>query len=254
MHPPVDADVALEVASHEALVRQTYKDSVGVLTWCVGMTNATGHTVERYIGRPQTVQHCMNIYAWALRNYAEHVYDVFAGHNLTKEQLAGILSFTWNLGGGNLRKASWVKHFKAGRMKDAERTFKLWNKAGGKRSEGLANRRAKEADLIFRGKWSNDGSMVEYTRLSKSMTVVWSSARRLNVRRELLIAFGNPGRVTPDQTPRPNAPVPEPTVTPNHSPNALLVLALFAAVVAVGGWVWRKVRGDQADKPKEPAQ
>ena len=47
--PAVDFEVAIEVASHEAIIRQTYKDSVGVLTWDVGMTNATGHTVERYI-------------------------------------------------------------------------------------------------------------------------------------------------------------------------------------------------------------
>lgn len=49
----VDFNVAMEVAAYEALVRQTYKDSKGVLTWCVGMTNATGHRVERYIGKPQ---------------------------------------------------------------------------------------------------------------------------------------------------------------------------------------------------------
>ncbi|WMT92818.1 hypothetical protein [Pelagibacterium sp. H642] len=45
MASPVRA--ALELASHEALMPQTYKDSVDVLTWCVGMTNATGHRVER---------------------------------------------------------------------------------------------------------------------------------------------------------------------------------------------------------------
>ena len=66
----VDYAVAMEVAAHEALLRQAYKDSEGVLTWCVGMTNSTGHRVERYIGKPQTLQHCMNIYAWALTNYA----------------------------------------------------------------------------------------------------------------------------------------------------------------------------------------
>lgn len=82
--PAVDYDVAMEVASHEALTRQTYKDSVGKLTWNVGMTNATGHTVERYIGSPAPLQHCMDIYAWALRNYAVGVYRAFAGHKLTK--------------------------------------------------------------------------------------------------------------------------------------------------------------------------
>lgn len=61
--PAVDFDVTMEVAGHEALIRQTYKNGGGVLTWCVGMTNATGHKVERYIGKPASLQHCMNIYA-----------------------------------------------------------------------------------------------------------------------------------------------------------------------------------------------
>jgi lysozyme len=73
----IDYAVAMEVAAHEALLRQTYKDSENVLTWCVGMTNATGHRVERYIGKPQTLQHSMNIYAWVLTNYAEQVREVF---------------------------------------------------------------------------------------------------------------------------------------------------------------------------------
>ncbi|WP_274425508.1 hypothetical protein [Chelativorans sp. YIM 93263] len=79
----VNCDVAMEVAAHEALVSQTYKDSAGVLTWCVGMTNATGHRVERYIREPQSVQHCMDIYVWALTNYAEQVREVFKDHPLT---------------------------------------------------------------------------------------------------------------------------------------------------------------------------
>jgi len=46
----VDYDVAMEVASHEAIIRQAYKDSEGVWIWSVGLTSATGHVVERYIG------------------------------------------------------------------------------------------------------------------------------------------------------------------------------------------------------------
>jgi lysozyme len=96
--PAVDFDVAMEVASHEALIRQTYRDSVGKLTWCVGMTNATGHRVDRYIGKPASLQHCMNIYAWALTNYAAGVYRAFKGHQLTKAQFAAALSSHWNTG------------------------------------------------------------------------------------------------------------------------------------------------------------
>jgi GH24 family phage-related lysozyme (muramidase) len=94
----VDFDVAMEVACHEALIRQTYKDSKGILTWCVGMTSATGHKVDRYIGRPASLQHCMNLCAWALTNYAEQVREVFKAHPLTKAQFAAAVSFHWNTG------------------------------------------------------------------------------------------------------------------------------------------------------------
>ena len=78
----------------------------GVVLHKGGTLIATGHTVERYIGNPQTVQHCMNVYAWALENYAEGVRAAFKGHALTKAQFAAALSFHWNTGA--IGKAAWV--------------------------------------------------------------------------------------------------------------------------------------------------
>ena len=46
---PVSVRVALEVAHHEAVIRQTYLDSEGVNTWSVGLTSASGHNVDRYM-------------------------------------------------------------------------------------------------------------------------------------------------------------------------------------------------------------
>lgn len=227
---------ALELASHEALVRQTYKDSVGVLTWNIGMTNATGHKVDRYIGNPAPLQHCMNLYVWALRNYARHVDQVFAGHALKEHQYAAILSFTWNLGAAALRQASWVRHFKAGDMAAAEAAFKVWNKAGGKTVKGLVTRRALEADLLFRGKWSNDGSIIEYTRLRSNMQVDFSSAKRVNVVAELRNAFAGERNPIVDQAPQPDAPVEVPTLSPK--PNAAGAIAVVVAATAgLAGWL-----------------
>lgn len=201
----VDFDVAMEVASHEALIRQTYKDSVGVLTWCVGMTNATGHAVERYIGKPASLQHCMNLYAWALTRYADGVRKAFAGHRLTKAEFAAALSFHWNTGA--IERATWVKHWKAGRMSSARNSFLSWRKP-----PEIVTRRQKEADLMFGGKWSNDGTMLEFVRLTKRMTPDWSSGKRVNVSKELAAAFRKTGSVGSDHghvdhRPDPQAPV-----------------------------------------------
>lgn len=210
----VDADVALEVASHEAIIRQAYKDSVGKWTWSVGLTSATGHKVERYISRPQTLEHCLAVYAWALNNYADRVRQTFKGHTLSKAQFTAALSFHWNT--GSIHKASWVDAWKRGDVADAKRRFMLWANP-----PEIIGRRRKERDLFFGGKWSNDGAMTEYTRLTSRSTPVWSSAKRINVGRRLAAVFdsdGRPQQVPQDLEPWPDAPVDPPTLSPPDNP------------------------------------
>lgn len=230
----VDAEVALEVACHEALVRQTYKDSVGINTWCVGMTNATGHRVERYIGKPASLQHCMNLYVWALDNYAAAVRKAFAGVKISKAQFAAALSFHWNTGG--IGRATWVTHFRAGRMPEARAAFMSWNKP----SE-IIGRRGKERDLFFGGKWSNNGTMIEYTRVTARMTPDWGSARRINVSKELAAAFGQSIADPADQPPQtdavPEVPTLTPTVDPSTAPKTGLAAIIIAIVAALAGAV-----------------
>lgn len=179
----VDYDIALEVASHEAIVREAYKDSEGVWTWSVGLTGATGHDVKRYIDKPQTLEHCLAIYAWALENYAEAVRAEFKGHVLTKAQFAGALSFHWNTGA--IRSASWPDLWKAGKTAEARASFLSWRKP-----PEIVGRRQKEAALFFDGKWSNDGKITEYPVSKPSYTPLWGGAKRINIERELRAAFG----------------------------------------------------------------
>lgn len=194
----VDYDVALEIASHEALIRQAYKDSVGVWTWCVGMTSATGHNVERYIGKPQSVAYCMKLYAWALGNYAVGVRKAFAGHKLTKEEFTGALSFHWNTGA--VGKASWVALWKAGDVAGARQAIMNWRSP-----PEIEGRRKAERALFFDGKWSNTGTMTEYTRLTSKSTPVWKSAIKIDVRVPLKAAFGVTVTPTLDTAPQPDS-------------------------------------------------
>lgn len=203
----VDFDVAMEVAAHEALVRQTYKDSVGVLTWCIGMTSATGHRVDRYIGKPQTLQHCMSIYVWALTRYAEQVREAFADRPLTQEQFAAAVSFHWNTGA--IRRASWVRYWLRGEDAKAREAFMNWV-----RPSEIVKRRGKERDLFFDGLWSNNGTMLEYTRVRPSMAPDWKSGRRINVADELHAAFAETPSAILDQPPQPDAEPLAPTLTP----------------------------------------
>lgn len=200
----VDYDVAMEVACHEAIVRQAYKNAGDVWTWSVGLTSATGHNVERYIGKPQSLEHCLRVYAWALDNYADAVRRTFAGYELTKEQFTAALSFHWNTGG--ITKASWVKHWKNGKIAAAKKAFMAWNKPS-----YVIGRREDECDLFFDGKWSNNGTMPEYTRVKNTGSIDWSSRRNLDVSQELRAALAGeiPASdkvIVPVPVPKPIAP------------------------------------------------
>ena len=59
--------VALELIQHEAIVQEAYKDSKGIWTWGVGVTSASGHSVERYKDNPQPLAKCLAVEVWLLR-------------------------------------------------------------------------------------------------------------------------------------------------------------------------------------------
>jgi len=207
--------VALEVGHYEAVVRQAYLDSTGKdakWTWSVGLTSATGHNVERYIDNPQTLQRCMDVYVWALRNYAKQVDVAFGGFVLPQHAYAGAVSFHWNTGA--IRNAKWPALYMAGEHKLAESDFKRYNRSGGKINQVLVNRRAAEADLIWRGVWANVGTMTEFTKLTSKHTPVWSSAKTVDVREDLVRAFAFGIEPMLDQPPQPNSAPEAPTLTP----------------------------------------
>lgn len=211
MTMPLTMRVCLEVATHEAVIRQTYRDSVGKATWSVGLTDATGHDVGRYWGKPQSMQKCMDVYVWALDRYANAVRKKFKGHNLTEAQFAAALSFHWNT--GDINTATWVKRWLAGDMVGAREAFMWYRKP-----PEIVERRSKECNLLFSGKWSNDGMITEYTRLTSRTTPVWASAKRVDIRKEIKIAMQKLRQVEPDF--EPNEPeVPQTlTITPSAEP------------------------------------
>lgn len=69
---------------------------------------------------------------------------------LTKNQLAALISWVFNLGEGNLRKSTLLKKLNAGDYDVVPSEMKKWNKAGGKVLPGLTRRREAEAELWVR--------------------------------------------------------------------------------------------------------
>lgn len=69
--------------------------------------------------------------------------------DLTDNQYGALVSFTFNLGLGNLRKSTLLRLLNDGDDDRASDEFLKWNRAGGKVMNGLTRRRTAERDLFL---------------------------------------------------------------------------------------------------------
>lgn len=185
MNWTITPNIASELISHEGIVREAYKDSVGVWTWSIGITTASGHKVyPRYVDNAQTLERCFEVFEWVIRtNYLPDVQSAFQGHSLTESQLAAALSFHYNTGG--IGRATWVKRWKEGKVSEAENTIMNWKSP----PEIIPRRRAEQA-LFFHGKWSNTGHGTEYPVNKPSYSPDFSKAKKVKISEILEDLFG----------------------------------------------------------------
>lgn len=173
----------LEIAEHEGLVLETYLDSVGVPTWGFGVTDASGHKVERYRRKRSSIEGAVEVFEWLLRTkYLPQVLAAFKGRALTEAQLTAALSFHWNTGA--IGQADWVQSFLLGRRDKAWAEFMNWSKP-----REIIPRRKAERALFFHDKWSWDGVVTMYERVRANGTPDWSSARQIDIRDEVRAAL-----------------------------------------------------------------
>ena len=145
-----------EILQHEGLAREAYRDSVGVWTWSVGITDASGHKVARYRDNPQTIGRCLEVFVWLLETrYLPAVLAAFGPFEPEEHQLAGALSFHYNTGA--IGRASWLKRFLDGDVEAAREAILDW-----RRPPEILPRRRRERDLFFDAKWTGDGKMAVY--------------------------------------------------------------------------------------------
>ncbi len=68
---------------------------------------------------------------------------------LTQNQFDALVSFTFNLGVGNLKSSTLLRVLNARQYQDAANEFLRWDKAGGKQVAGLTRRRTAERALFI---------------------------------------------------------------------------------------------------------
>lgn len=169
--------VACELVGHEAIVCEWYKDSSNVGTWGVGVTNSSGHNVDRYKDNPQPIERCLEVYAWLLRErYIPDVKKAFDGMKLTEAQFAAALSFHYNTGA--ILKTEWVQDLRNGNPALARLFWESHYLNGG----DLKERRKAEAALFFGGVWQSDGTTTVWPVKKPSYTPDWGRGQRVDIR------------------------------------------------------------------------
>jgi len=129
------------IKKFEGCKLKAYKCPGGVLT--IGY----GHTSKVYKGQIITQEEAelflredLIVYENCIKKYVEV--------NLTQNEFDALVSWTYNLGCGSLKKSTMLWHLNDGKGDLVPIEMQKWNKAGGKVLKGLVRRRKAEADLF----------------------------------------------------------------------------------------------------------
>lgn len=140
-----DQGIAL-IKHHEGVRLTAYADPVGVLTIGYGHTSAAGAPqVTR--GMKITQAGADAILRQDLAKFEGYVSSAVKVP-LNQNEFDALVSFTFNLGPGNLRSSTLLKKLNAGDRAGAADEFLKWTKAGGKTLPGLVKRREAERALF----------------------------------------------------------------------------------------------------------
>jgi len=120
---------------------QAYKCPAGV--WTIGYGHIKGVSEGMTITQDEAEQMLIDEMA-EYEGYVNKLVTV----ELNQNQFDAMVSWVYNLGGGNLSASTLLKVLNAGDYDGVPAQMMRWNKAGGKVLEGLTRRRQAEADLF----------------------------------------------------------------------------------------------------------
>lgn len=136
------------IKKFEGCELKAYKCPAGV--WTIGY----GHIKTAEEGMEISQEHADYLLEHEITEYEDYVKTAVTSP-LDQNMFDALVSWTFNLGSGNLNSSTMLKVLNEGKYDEVPAQMKRWNKAGGKVLEGLVRRREAEA-LLFQGKdWSN---------------------------------------------------------------------------------------------------
>lgn len=132
------------IKQFEGFRLSAYMDSVGVPTIGFGSTHGV------HMGMVISLAQADAMMRADLRSFESYVTAVVK-RPIDQRMYDALVSFTYNLGQGNLLKSSLLRSLNAGDLHGAADGFLLWNRAGGIVSAGLVRRRGMERAMFLAG-------------------------------------------------------------------------------------------------------
>jgi lysozyme len=136
------------IKKFEGCKLEAYQCAAGV--WTIGY----GHTKEVSEGDVISQFEAEDLLTYDLQEFEGYVLD-YVSVPLKQNEFDALVSWTFNLGSGNLRSSTLLKKLNDHKYKEVPTEIRRWNKAAGKVLDGLVRRREAES-LLFQGKeWHN---------------------------------------------------------------------------------------------------
>lgn len=125
-----------------------YQDHVGVWTIGYGITEGAGVGIKPAQGMTITQDQAEDLLRQAVDQFAEKV-NALIDVKVTPNEFGACVSLAYNIGPNAFAKSTVLRELNAGRKDKAAVAFRMWNKAGGIVSNGLARRRDAEMALFL---------------------------------------------------------------------------------------------------------
>ncbi|SEO34068.1 lysozyme [Acinetobacter sp. yr461] len=139
-----------QICNFEGLKLSAYDDGTGVWTIGYGTTRyPNGKRVSE--GDRCTLEQAKTYMQHDLKIF-EHAVNSSVKVPLKQNQFDALVSLTYNIGVGAFKHSTLLKKLNSGDYKEAANQFDVWVNAGGKRLQGLVNRRAMEKKLFLSSK------------------------------------------------------------------------------------------------------
>ncbi len=136
------------VARYEGTILQTYVDPVGVPTVCIGETDK-----EIVMRNKFTADECTVLLGASLLSHMTEVAECVVSP-VKPHEAAAIVSWSYNVGTSAACASTLVRKLNSGAPSTEWcNELKRWVFAGGKKLEGLVNRREAEYKMCTTGKW-----------------------------------------------------------------------------------------------------